>query len=139
MIATSDELISTSRVRSVDAVRRQKKPLIRYSLSLLKANKALRKFLYKNLYYHPRVATANQRACELLKSVFDAYLRQPDLLGEATSLRLEQDGLERTVCDYLSGMTDRYLIEEHNRIFSPEAIATRGRGRIGANVTRRQE
>ena len=116
---------------SADDVRRQKKPLIRYSLPLLKANKALRKFLYQNLYYHPRVASANQRACQLLKSVFEAYLRQPDLLGETTSQRLEEDGLQRTVCDYLSGMTDRYLMEEHDRIFSPEAIAARGRGGIG--------
>jgi dGTPase len=75
----------------------------------------------------------------LLKSVFEAYLKQPDLLGEATSQRLEQDGIERTVCDYLSGMTDRYLIEEYDRIFSPESIVSRGRGQIGRIVSRRRE
>lgn len=139
VIATSSELITASGVRSADDVRRQKKPLIRYSFPLLKANKALRKFLYKNLYYHPRVASANQHACQLLKSVFEAYLRQPDLLGEATSQRVGQDGIERTVCDYLSGMTDRYLIEEYDRIFSPEAIVSRGRSQIGKIVSRRRE
>jgi len=116
VIATSSALIAASGVQSADDVRRQKKPLIRYSLRLLKANKALRKFLYKNLYYHPRVAAANQRACQLLREVFEAYLRNPKLLGEGAARRVKQDGLPRAVCDYLAGMTDRYLVEEHARV-----------------------
>jgi dGTPase len=122
VIATSAELIADAGVQSIDDVRRQKKPLIRYSLPLLRANQALRKFLYKNLYYHPRVAGANQRACQLLKGVFEAYLKKPALLGDTTSKRVRKDGLHRTVCDYLSGMTDRYLIEEHERLFSADKI-----------------
>ena len=117
VIATSAELIAAAKVASADEVRRQPQPLIRYSAALLQANRALRKFLYANLYYHPRVAGANQRACALLKDVFEAYLAQPSLLGDSTSRRIVSDGLHRTVCDYLSGMTDRYLLEEHARLF----------------------
>jgi dGTPase len=117
VIATSDKLITAAGVQSADEVRREKKPLIRYSAGLLKANRALRKFLYKNLYYHPQVASANQRACQMLREVFEAYLRKPKLLGDDTSRRVKQDGLPRAVCDYLSGMTDRYLLEEHERLF----------------------
>ena len=117
VIATSAELIAAAKVASADDVRRQPQPLIRYSAALLQANRALRKFLYANLYYHPRVAGANQRACALLKDVFEAYLAQPSLLGDSTSRRIASDGLHRTVCDYLSGMTDRYLLEEHARLF----------------------
>jgi len=91
--------------------------LIRYSAGLVQANRKLRKFLYANLYYHPRVASANERACEMLKSVFEAYIKRPSLLGEATARRVKKEGLHRTVCDYLSGMTDRYLIEEYGRLF----------------------
>jgi dGTPase len=130
VIATSNEMITASGVQSADDVRRQKKPLIRYSLRLLKANKALRKFLYKNLYYHPSVAAANQRACQLLRDVFAAYLRNPKLLGEGTAQRVKRDGLPRAVCDYLSGMTDRYLLEEHERLFSLEGVATAARRRL---------
>lgn len=118
VIATSAALIVEAGVQSVDEVRRQPRPLIRYSEPLLVANRALRKFLYANLYYHPRVADANQRACGLLRDVFEAYLAKPALLGEATAKRIASDGLHRTVCDYLSGMTDRYLLEEHARLFS---------------------
>lgn len=117
VITTSAAFIAESGVTSADEVRRQNKPLIRYSERLLEANRQLRKFLYRNLYYHPRVAGANQRACTMLASVFEAYLERPNLLGETTSLRVAEQGLHRTVCDYLSGMTDRYLLEEHARLF----------------------
>ena len=117
VISTSAGLIEESKVQSADDVRRQPRPLIRYSDALLHANRALRKFLYANLYYHPSVADANQRACGLLRDVFEAYLAHPSLLGDSTSRRIASDGLHRTVCDYLSGMTDRYLLEEHARLF----------------------
>jgi dGTPase len=58
----------------------------------------------------------NRQACEILRQVFQAYLADPERLGEAAAKRIEQEGLHRTVCDYIAGMTDRYLIEEHGRI-----------------------
>jgi dGTPase len=72
--------------------------------------------LYKNVYYHPRVAEVNQRACEMLRRVFEAYLADPDRLGEGAMRRVEKEGLHRTVCDYIAGMTDRYVMEEYARI-----------------------
>ncbi len=117
VIETSARLISAARVQSANDVRRQPKPLIRYSARLLRANRKLRKFLYQNLYYHPRVADANERASGMLKDVFAAYLADPSQLGEQSAARIPEDGLERAVCDYLSGMTDRYLLAEHARLF----------------------
>ena len=116
LVATSAESIAESGVRSADDVRRQTAPLIRYSDELAKANRALRKFLYQNVYYHPRVAEVNQRACEMLGRVFEAYLADPDRLGEGAMRRVENEGLHRTVCDYIAGMTDRYVMEEYERI-----------------------
>lgn len=117
VIATSAGLIAAAAVRTVEDVRRQEENLIRYSRDLLSRNQELRRFLYQNLYFHPEVSGMNQRACRLLEEVFAAYLENPALLGRATAERVEQDGLHRTVCDYLSGMTDRYLLEEHRRLF----------------------
>ena len=117
VIRTSSERIDAAGVRSADDVRVHSEPLIAYSDSLRRANVQLRKFLYKNLYYHPRVAGANKAACEMLGDVFAAYLKKPDLLGEATARRVDEVGLHRTVCDYVSGMTDRYLVDEHARLF----------------------
>ncbi len=126
VIATSSMQIERARVTSADEVRKHPKPLIAYSRPLLQANQKLRRFLYKNLYYHPRVAGANQRACEMLRDVFEAYLKRPSLLGKATSRRVKADGLHRTVCDYLAGMTDRYLLDEHARLFTPRVYADFG-------------
>ena len=92
--------------------------MIRYSAELLRANRALRKFLYANVYYHPRVAEVNQRACEMLRKVFESYVLDPSKLGEAATRRIEREGLHRTICDYIAGMTDRYLLEEYARLAS---------------------
>jgi dGTPase len=117
VIATSAASIARSRVASAEDVRRQLKPLIRYGQELLSGNRKLRRFLYANLYYHPAVAGLNRRACELLRNVFNAYLARPSLLGRSSARRVKTDGLHRTVCDFVAGMTDRYLIGEHQRLF----------------------
>jgi dGTPase len=116
LVVTSTESIAKSGVRSADNVRRQTTPLIRYSDELAEANRALRKFLYQNVYYHPRVAEVNRRACEMLRRVFETYVADPDRLGDGAMRRVEKEGLHRTVCDYIAGMTDRYVMEEHARI-----------------------
>lgn len=116
VIATSVSAIANAGVQSADEVRQQPAALISYSEGLLQANRELRSFLYKNVYYHPRVAEVNRHACEMLRRVFEAYLRAPILLGEMAAKRIETEGLHRTICDYIAGMTDRYLLEEHGRL-----------------------
>ena len=116
LVTTSADSIAESGVQSPDNVRRQPAPLIRYSDELTQANRALRKFLYQNVYYHPRVSEVNRRACEMLRRVFEAYLVDPERLGDGATRRIEKEGLHRTVCDYVAGMTDRYLMEEYARL-----------------------
>ena len=120
VVMTSAESIARAGVQSADDVRRHSASLICYSDARREANLELRRFLYKNVYYHPRVARVNEQACEMLRAVFEAYLRAPDLLGEAATKRIESEGLHRTVCDYIAGMTDRYLMEEYSRLKSME-------------------
>src|SRR6185295_18993784 len=116
VVTTSAATIGQAGVQSADEVRLQEKPLIRYSDELLEANRELRKFLYRNVYYHQRVAEVNRKACEMLRAVFEAYVGAPDSLGEAATKRIDSEGLHRTICDYIAGMTDRYLIEEYGRL-----------------------
>jgi dGTPase len=115
VIVSSAEQIMSVKVQSREDVRNNP-VLIRYGDELAEANRALRKFLYQNVYYHPRVAEVNQRACEMLRKVFESYLLDPSRLGDAAARRIESEGLHRTVCDYISGMTDRYLMEEYARL-----------------------
>jgi dGTPase len=116
LVSTSAKSIADAGVRSPDEARQQNVPLIRYSDDLFQANRDLRKFLYQNVYYDPRVSEVNRRACEMLRQVFQVYLTDPDKLGETAAKRIGTEGLHRTVCDYIAGMTDRYLMEEHARI-----------------------
>ena len=58
----------------------------------------------------------NRQACETLREVFEAYVLDPALLGMAATKRIETEGMYRTVCDYIAGMTDRYLLEENARL-----------------------
>ena len=116
VVATTAHTIANTGVENIEDVRKQPEPLVRYSDKLMSANRALREFLYANVYYHPRVAEVNRRACEMLRRVFDHYIVDPTQLGAGATKRIEQEGLHRTVCDYVAGMTDRYLMEEHARI-----------------------
>ncbi len=116
VVASSAAAIEAAGVQNTNDVRQQERPLIRYSDELLQANQQLRRFLYANVYYHPRVAQVNRNACEMLRVVFDRYIAKPELLGQAATRRIEAEGLYRTVCDYIAGMTDRYLMEEHARL-----------------------
>ena len=116
VVNSSSRAIAEAGVESADAVRTHSASLISYSSELAAKNAALRKFLYRNVYYHPRVAEVNERACEMLRKVFEAYVIDPERLGDAAARRIEAEGLHRTVCDYVAGMTDRYLMEEFSRL-----------------------
>jgi dGTPase len=116
VVATSARTIAAVAPNDAEAVRRLPEKLIRYSEERGAANRELRKFLYENVYYHPRVAQVNGRACEMLRTVFEGYLREPERLGDAATRRVASEGLHRTICDYIAGMTDRYLLEEHARL-----------------------
>jgi len=113
--------LEAARPANVNAVRHHATRLISYSPPMREANRVLRAFFYRNLYFHPSVASMNERACAMLLRVFNHYLAEPTLMGVSSVRRIESDGLHRAVCDYLSGMTDRYLLEEYGRLF-PEDI-----------------
>jgi dGTPase len=123
VVNSSARAITNADVKSADDVRKNPARLICYGDELAVKNSNLRKFLYQNVYYHPRVAEVNERACEMLRRVFEAYLLNPEQLGDAAARRIEAEGLHRTVCDYIAGMTDRYLIEEHDRLTRGTSLA----------------
>ncbi len=117
VVATSEKLIRAAKVQSADDVRRLAKPLIQYSPERRKLNLELRRYLYKNLYFNPVVNEPHLRAKQLLKDLFAYYLKHPREIAELTPKRLRRVSRRRAVCDYIAGMTDRYAISEHKRLF----------------------
>jgi dGTPase len=116
VVTTTESLIRLAGVRSADDVRLQPRPLVQYSPTRRELNIELRKYLYKNLYANPIVHGPNMRAVQRLEELFHYYLKHPAKIGSLSRKRIRRDGLHRAICDYLSGMTDRYAILEHERI-----------------------
>ena len=116
VVETSSTVINESGVVSVNEVRLQDNPLIQYSADRRKTNLELREYLYENLYYNPKVHEPNQRGVKLLEALFAYFLKHPDAIGNLSRARIEAEGLHRAICDYLAGMTDRYVALEHKRL-----------------------
>jgi dGTPase len=117
VINTSERLIAAAKVQSADEVRRHATLLIRYSPDRRKLNLELRKYLYKNLYYNPVVNEPHIRARQLLKDLFRHFVQHPREVGDQARKEIRKIGVHRAVCDYIAGMTDRYAIAEHQKIF----------------------
>jgi len=117
VVENSEHLIRDAGVRSADDVRRFPKALVQHSPERRKLNLELRDYLYKNLYYNPVVHLPNLRAIKMLEELFHYFLKHPKEIGESSQKRVKKIGLHRAVCDYIAGMTDRYVMLEYQRIF----------------------
>ena len=120
LVNNSERLIQKAGVLSADEVRLNAKALVAHSPDRRKLNLELRKYLYKNLYYNPVVHDPNMRAVKLLEKLFQYFLAHPKALGENSQKRVRKTGLHRAICDYLAGMTDRYVVLECKRIFGDD-------------------
>ena len=109
LIANSRAAIEAAGVDAVEKVRLYPKTLIIFSQSDQEENQELRHFLAQHLEKHPTIATAHQEACHKIEFLFQHYLDHPKHLGHRYFNRIEADGKHRTVCDYIAGMTDRYV------------------------------
>ena len=93
-----------------------------YSTDLAERNQELKRFLFANFYRHYRVVRMAAKADRTIRELFGAYIEQPLQLPFDVQARVDEsnDGLHRVVCDYIAGMTDRYIILEHKRLYDPE-------------------
>ncbi|MDX2226898.1 MAG: deoxyguanosinetriphosphate triphosphohydrolase [Verrucomicrobiae bacterium] len=117
VIGHSAGLISAAGVLYTDEVRQHKSNLIHYSPALARLNIQLRKHLYTKLYFHPEVRKVHDHTCRIMRELFMHYIKNPRLIGRQSAGRISKNGLYRAVCDYVSGMTDRYLIEQYETLF----------------------
>jgi len=93
--------------------------MIGFSQELQPRNRELKDFLYANLYRHPRVVRMQVKAERIICDLFNAYRTEPEILPHHVAAHIAERGLERTICDYIAGMTDRYAVEEHKKLFDP--------------------
>jgi dGTPase len=92
------------------------------SEDLYRRNRQLKDFLFKNLYHHYRVKRMAMKAERIINDLFSAYQKDSTILPSHIQNWIDERGLERTICDYISGMTDRFAIQEHKKLFDPEIL-----------------
>ena len=127
VVDSSRQCILDSGVRSIDDVRAQSEPLITMSDTVRTEHVELKRFLHANLYRHHRVLGMTDKARKVLRELFEAMMRDIDLLprehrdaAAAAETAQGKPGRARVVADYVAGMTDRYAIGEHRRLFTPD-------------------
>ena len=91
-----------------------------------RAHHALREFMFENVYRNPIAKAEEKKARAMLQRLFEYYLRHPEALPEDFHPQLSFDGMERTVCDYIAGMTDKYAVDKYSELFIPSGWNVRG-------------
>ena len=121
-IMTTSQRLQDSKVNSVYELQLLSHNVTGYSEDTLRRSRQLKDFLFKELYRHYRVVRMEVKACRVITELFAAYRSEPSILPDHIHSKIDEEGLERTVCDYLAGMTDRYAIDEYNRLFDPNTL-----------------
>ena len=86
----------------------------------------LRSFMFENVYRNPVAKGEESKAKDMLQRMFEYYISHPEALPEDFQPQLSFDGMERTVCDYIAGMTDNYAVDKYTEIFIPTGWQVRG-------------
>ncbi len=122
LVHTTDQRLRESGVRSVNELQRLPYNVVGFSEDNRRRNRELKDFLYANLYRHYRVMRMSVKAEKIVTDLFTAYCSEPAILPKHVQTSIPERGLERTVCDYTAGMTDRFAIEEHEKLFDPTRL-----------------
>ena len=120
LIESSAAMIRRAAPCDLEAVR-DAPELIGFSEHIREQQLELKRFLHQNLYLHFRVARMSSKARRIVTELFNAFLQEPDLLPPEFQLRAA-DNKPRAIADYIAGMTDRYAMIEHRRLFAVEAV-----------------
>ncbi len=126
LIETSKASLEKAKPASLEAVRAQPQALISFSQSMRERNLELKRFLRKHLYRHYRVHRMSAKANRVIHDLFVAFNDDPRLMPDEAQAKVAElaashgeTGQARAVADYIAGMTDRYAISEHHRVYNP--------------------
>jgi dGTPase len=102
---------------SADDIRHSGHPIVAFSSSMTKDLNSLQAFLAGRVYRHPRIMRVMGDAERIVTELFDRYGTKPDALPPEWREQAPSHGYNRYVCDFIAGMTDRYAVAEHRRLF----------------------
>ncbi len=108
--------LSANAIRSQDDVRRHPSRLATFTPAVAEKKRKLQEFLLSNLYRDDRVMRVAQKSHRIVRDLFEAYCSNPGELPPHIAGRIPDEGLQRVVCDYVAGMTDRFALDEHRKV-----------------------
>jgi dGTPase len=111
--------LQRAKVSSVDEARRTSR-LVTYAPDMARNVRELKDFLFANLYRHYRVVRMGDKAGRIVRDLFQSFVGEPMQLPPHFQAPIVRDGVHRVVCDYVAGMTDRFALDEHRKLFDPQ-------------------
>jgi dGTPase len=130
VIAVAKNRLEAAKPRSVDEIRAMEGTVIRFSKPLYQELKAIRSFLFTRMYRAPSVMAERARVSAVIGDLFPLFMARPELMPAEWQADVAQaggdTGLARLVSDYISGMTDRFALLEHARLFAGSDAARPG-------------
>ncbi|MEL6306491.1 MAG: deoxyguanosinetriphosphate triphosphohydrolase [Chloroflexota bacterium] len=119
VLTTTTALITERNIKTPEDIIQQADNIVQYSPEQRARNRALKDFLYKNMYFHYRIARMKQRADHFLSRLFEAYVKSPNQLPPDFQVAIAERGEHRVVADYIASMTDRSALLEYRTLFDP--------------------
>jgi dGTPase len=124
VLGETERRARAAKVRSASDVRSLGKALVAFSPDMFEDLSRLREFLFERMYRHWRVNRTRSQARRILADMFQLFLNEPDVMPGGwgpKAMAVDEEGRARIVCDYIAGMTDRFAIEEHRKLFQLDA------------------
>ncbi|MBP9503166.1 MAG: deoxyguanosinetriphosphate triphosphohydrolase [Candidatus Promineofilum sp.] len=118
MIRT-DETLTLNHIDSPEKLQRHSTNVVGYSPEFGQKVRALKRFLFERMYRHYRLVRMQTKAERFIADLFEAYVKEPHMLPSETQARLSNRPVERVVADYIAGMTDRYALDDWQRLYDP--------------------
>ena len=122
LVQSIDRYLRKSKVSSSLDLQKLPFNVAGFSEDMYRRNRELKDFLFNKLYRHHRVVRMSVKSERIISEIFTMYQKTPSALPEEVQELIPQRGLERTICDYIAGMTDRFAIDEHLRLFDSQTL-----------------
>jgi len=122
LLKESNKKIKKLQLKSVDEVRLQKERIISFSRKMQQERKQVKEFLMKNLYHNVKVIRMTSKAKRFIKELFKVYKDNPRQLPPETFKKMQRQSVKKQsqiICDYVAGMTDRFVLDEYKKLFDP--------------------
>lgn len=119
LLEETERRLQTANIHSAEDIRCLPENVVGFSTEMAEYNRDLKDSLYQNLYRHYRVMRMAAKASRFIRELFTVYVAQPIQLPTEVQARISEAGLQRVVCDYIAGMTDRYALDEYRKLFEP--------------------